>query len=126
MTIQETWHLLPPRNSNELWNLVSDAWDEVASPHHYTRSLIESMTRGRKSVVEAEGFCTPYFSGKFLGGGRALLRVKVFSFSMRRRNTSPIPVAGWTTASRLQRLWVRTQSGLWTTVFCECCVASAT
>jgi len=65
-TIQETWYLLPPRNSNELWNLGSDAWDEVASSHHYIPSLIESMTRRMKSVVEAEGFCTPYFSGKFL------------------------------------------------------------
>jgi hypothetical protein len=30
-TMQETWPVLPPRNSDELWNLVSDAWDEVAS-----------------------------------------------------------------------------------------------
>jgi len=30
-TIQETWPVLPPRNSDELWTLESDAWDEVAS-----------------------------------------------------------------------------------------------
>ena len=28
-TMQETWPVLPPRKSDELWTLVSDAWDEV-------------------------------------------------------------------------------------------------
>jgi hypothetical protein len=44
-TMQETWPVLPPRNSGELWTLVADAWDEVASSQHYIRSLIDSMTR---------------------------------------------------------------------------------
>jgi len=57
-TMQETWPVLPPRNSDELWDLVSDAWDEVASLQRYSQSLIESMTRRMKSVVEAEGFWT--------------------------------------------------------------------
>ena len=34
-TMQETWPVLPPRTSDELWNLVSDAWDEVASSRRY-------------------------------------------------------------------------------------------
>jgi hypothetical protein len=59
-TMQETWPVLPSRNSNELWSLVLDAWDEVASSQRYIRSLIESMTRQMKSVVEAEGFWTSY------------------------------------------------------------------
>jgi len=42
-TMQETWPVLPPRNSVELWALVSDAWDEVASSTRYIQSLIESM-----------------------------------------------------------------------------------
>jgi len=50
-TMQETWPVLSPRNSNELWALVSDAWDEVALSQLYIRSLIESMTRWMKSVV---------------------------------------------------------------------------
>jgi len=29
-TMQESWPVLPPRNSDELWALVSNAWDEVA------------------------------------------------------------------------------------------------
>jgi hypothetical protein len=43
-TTQENWSVLPPRNSDELWTVVSDAWDEVASSR-YVRSLIKSMTR---------------------------------------------------------------------------------
>jgi len=34
-TIQETWPVLPPRNSDEIWVLVSDMWDEVALSHRY-------------------------------------------------------------------------------------------
>ena len=37
-TMQETWPVLPPRNSDELWALVSDVWDEVASSKRYIRS----------------------------------------------------------------------------------------
>jgi hypothetical protein len=59
-TMQETWPVLPPRISDELWALVSDAWDEVASSQRYIRSLIESVTRRIKPVVEAEGFWTSY------------------------------------------------------------------
>jgi len=59
-TMHEKWPVLPPRNSDELWALVLDAWDEVASSALYIQSLIESMTRRMKSVVEAEGFWTSY------------------------------------------------------------------
>jgi len=58
--MQETWPILPPRNSDELWAFVLDTWDEVALSQHYSQSLIESMTRQLKSVVEAEGFWTSY------------------------------------------------------------------
>ena len=58
--MQETWPVLPPRNSDKLWPLVSDAWDEVASSMRYNRSLIEPMIRRMKSVFEAEGFWTSY------------------------------------------------------------------
>ena len=54
-TMQETWPVLPPRNSDELWALVLDAWDEAGSSTPYIQSLIESMTGRMKSVVEAEG-----------------------------------------------------------------------
>jgi len=57
-TMQETSPVLPHINSDELRTLVSDAWDEVASSQRCIRSLIESMTRRMKSVVEAKGFWT--------------------------------------------------------------------
>ena len=57
-TMQETWPVLPPRNSDELWGLVSGTWDEVALSQRYSQSLIESMTQQIKSVVEAKGFWT--------------------------------------------------------------------
>jgi hypothetical protein len=59
-TLQETWPVIPPRNSDELWSFVSDMFDEVASSQRYGRSLIDSMTRRMKSVVEAQGFWTSY------------------------------------------------------------------
>jgi len=34
-TIQEAWPVFLPRNSDELWALVSDAWDEVALSQRY-------------------------------------------------------------------------------------------
>jgi len=37
-TLQETWPGLPPRNSDELWTLVSDALGDVASSERYVRS----------------------------------------------------------------------------------------
>jgi len=43
--MQETWPVVPLRNSDELWALVSDAWNEVASSLCYVGSLIESETR---------------------------------------------------------------------------------
>ena len=59
-TMQDTWFVHPSRNSDELWALVSDTWDEVASSTRYIQSLIESMTQQMKSVVEAEGFWNSY------------------------------------------------------------------
>ena len=57
--MQETWPV-PPRSSDGLVSLVSDAWDEVASSQRYVRSPIEAITRRMKSVVEAQGFWTSY------------------------------------------------------------------
>jgi hypothetical protein len=58
--LQETWPVRLPRISDKLWTLVSDGWDEVASSQRYVRSLIESMTRRMKSVVETKVFWTSY------------------------------------------------------------------
>jgi hypothetical protein len=53
-TMQEKWPVLLPRTSDELWTLVSDAWDKVASCQLY----VGTLTRGMKSVVEAQRFWT--------------------------------------------------------------------
>jgi len=58
--MQETWPVLPSRNSNELWANVSDARDEVACSQRYIRTLTESMSQQMKAVVKAEGFWTSY------------------------------------------------------------------
>ena len=58
--MQETWPVLPPRKSDELRALMSDAWDEVGSSTRRIRSMIESMAGRNKSAVEAEGFWTSY------------------------------------------------------------------
>jgi hypothetical protein len=53
-------------------NPIENMWSEV------NRALIESMTRRMKSVVEAQGFWTSYYTGQFLK--TALLRVKLLIF----------------------------------------------
>ena len=40
----------PPRNRDELWNHVLDAWKEI----------IDSMTRRAEAVRETEGYWTKY------------------------------------------------------------------
>ena len=55
-TMQETWPVPPPTNSDELWALVSNAWDEVAVCTRYIRSMTWQM----KSEVKAEGFWNSY------------------------------------------------------------------
>jgi hypothetical protein len=59
-TVRETWPVPPPRNTNALWTLVSDAQDEVISSQRYVLSLIDSMLRQMHSVVEAQMFWTSY------------------------------------------------------------------
>jgi hypothetical protein len=60
ITVQETWPEIRPRSKDALWNLVSDAWGQVASSQHYVQRLIKSMLRHMRSIVEAEGFWTPH------------------------------------------------------------------
>jgi hypothetical protein len=39
---------------------VSEAWDEVASSQCYVQSLVKSITRWMKSVVEVQQFWFSY------------------------------------------------------------------
>ena len=83
--MEETWPVLPHRNWDEIWTLVSNTWDEVISSQRYVKLLIESMTRQMKSVVEARGLWASYL-GQILKTD--IIRDKVFSFCMRKRVTS--------------------------------------
>jgi hypothetical protein len=66
-TMQETWPVLTPRNSDELWALVSDAWDEVASSQRLIRLLTvhdttnEISGRSRR-VLESSSSLSSLFS----------------------------------------------------------------
>ena len=66
MTMQATCPVLRARNSSQLWILVSDMWDEVASSQCHIRSPIESVTQKIKSVVGAQEFWTSYYRVQFL------------------------------------------------------------
>jgi hypothetical protein len=59
-TLQETWPVLPPRNTDAFWTPVSDAWDEAAPCQRYVLSLTDSMPRRMHSAVEAQSFWTSY------------------------------------------------------------------
>jgi hypothetical protein len=48
-TMQETWSVVPPRNSDGLWAIVSHAWDEIDSSTRYIPSMIEAMTQRMES-----------------------------------------------------------------------------
>jgi len=79
-TTHETLHVFPSRNSDELWTLVSDMWDEVASSQLHVQSLIKSMTQRMKSVAESQSFWTSNYRGQYLK--MAPFRAKLFSFFM--------------------------------------------
>jgi hypothetical protein len=53
--VQETWPVLPPRNSDEVWTVVSDIWDEIAASQCYVLSPIVSVTRSQWSKHRGSG-----------------------------------------------------------------------
>ena len=54
--VHEIWPVLPPRNSDDLWALVSDAWDEVASSMRCTRSLSPWHNEWNHGLIEEVSF----------------------------------------------------------------------
>ena len=50
----------PPRNRDELWDHVLDAWEEIAQDLDYFRRFADSMPRQAEAVREAEGYWTKY------------------------------------------------------------------
>ena len=49
-----------PRNRDELWDHVLDAWEEIAQDLDYFRRLVDSMPKRAEAVREAEGYWTKY------------------------------------------------------------------
>lgn len=59
-TMSDNWPSSQPTNSDQLWELVSDAWDEVASSEGYAARLVRSLPRRLSRVVENGGFWSSY------------------------------------------------------------------
>ena len=51
----------PPRNRDELWDNVLDAWEEIAQDLDYFRRLADSVPSLAEAVREAEGYWTKYY-----------------------------------------------------------------
>lgn len=58
--LRENWVYPGPRNADELWLLVHEAWEEVAHSENYAKRLVNSMPRRMNLVVEEEGSWIPY------------------------------------------------------------------
>lgn len=51
----ETWPVLLPRKRNEIWTIVSDTGDYIASSQHYVRSLSPYEERNQWSKPRCSG-----------------------------------------------------------------------
>lgn len=58
--LHDNWPSNPPTSKDALWELVSNAWDEVASSPVYAANLVKSVPRRMMQVVENEGFWASY------------------------------------------------------------------
>jgi len=58
--MSENWPDPPPTTRDALWNVVNDAWEEIAHSPRYANTLVRSLPRRCQAVVEAEGYWTSY------------------------------------------------------------------
>jgi hypothetical protein len=56
----ENWPDPSPASKNALWDVVLDAWEEVAHSEGYTVTLIESLPRRMQMVIDSWVYWTPY------------------------------------------------------------------
>jgi hypothetical protein len=49
-----------PAFNNALWDVVIDAWKEVAHSVGYAATLVESLPQRMQMVIDSEGYWTPY------------------------------------------------------------------
>jgi transposase-like protein/transposase len=50
----------PPTTSGALWDLVLEAWEQVAEKEGYCQRLVDSMQERLRTVIAADGFWTQY------------------------------------------------------------------
>lgn len=59
-TLQENWPDPPPRRSDDLWELVLNAWEDIAQGQRFVAALVDSMPRRLQAVINANGGHTRY------------------------------------------------------------------
>jgi hypothetical protein len=52
----ENWPDPSPASKNALWDVVLDAWEEVAHSEVYAATLVESLPRRMQMVIDTEGY----------------------------------------------------------------------
>lgn len=58
--LRSNWAEAPPRTSDELWDRLLNAWEEVATDVDLFHNLVDSMPRRMRAVVNAGGMWTKY------------------------------------------------------------------
>ena len=58
--LRSNWAEAPPRTSDELWDRLLNAWEEVATDVDLFHNLVDSMPRRMRAVVNAGGLWTKY------------------------------------------------------------------
>jgi hypothetical protein len=56
----ENWPDPSPSSKNTLWDVVLDAWEEVAHSEDYAATLVKSLPQRMQMVIDSEGYWTPY------------------------------------------------------------------
>lgn len=59
-TMAENWPDPEPNNADALWQIIHEAWEEVAHSENYAARLVDSLPRRMRMVVESGGFWIPY------------------------------------------------------------------
>lgn len=56
----ENWPDPPPSTTDALWDVVLDAWEEIAQSPNYSSTLVASLPRRLQAVTESNGFWSSY------------------------------------------------------------------